>query len=361
MIQKQIRLESLGEELRVLYVALTRAKEKLILTGTVKKIEDYQAVQAEAQDWQEEKLPYGMREGARCYWDWIFPALAGANEEFPVQILEMEHLITDQVTDREDRVRQRAAYETWDPQEVFDATIRKDLEEKFSYVYPYGYLQDIPAKVSVSELKKQGREEPEEETVYLYVEKEQEPIIPDFMKEEQEPLLQGAARGTVYHRILECLDYARVDSQQAIEQQIEELLQEEKISKEAAKVVRSSQISWFVRSAVGKRMKEASALGTLHREQQFVMSIDASERNPAWDQGEQILVQGIIDAFWEEADGLVLVDYKTDHVKEGQELIERYQRQMHYYSQALERAYGKKVKECYLYSFALGKAVAVEV
>ena len=108
-------------------------------------------------------------------------------------------------------------------------------------------------------------------------------------------------------------------------------------------------------------MKEAFVLGTLHREQQFVMSIDASERNPAWNQGEQILVQGIIDAFWEEADGLVLVDYKTDHVKEGQELIERYQRQMHYYSQALERAYGKKVKECYLYSFALGKAVAVEV
>ena len=156
VIQKQIRLESLGEELRVLYVALTRAKEKLILTGTVKKIEDYQAVQAEARDWQEEKLPYGMREGARCYWDWIFPALAGANEEFPVQILEMEHLITDQVTDREDRVRQRAAYETWDPQEVFDAKIRKDLEEKFSYVYPYGYLQEIPAKVSVSELKKQA-------------------------------------------------------------------------------------------------------------------------------------------------------------------------------------------------------------
>ena len=361
VIQKQIRLESLGEELRVLYVALTRAKEKLILTGTVKKIEDYQAVQAEARDWQEEKLPYGMREGARCYWDWIFPALAGENEEFPVQILEMEHLITDQVTDREDRVRQRVAYETWDPQEVFDATIRKDLEEKFSYVYPYEYLQEIPAKVSVSELKKQGREEPEEETVYLYAEKEQEPIIPDFMKEEQKPLLQGAARGTVYHRILECLDYARVDSQQAIEKQMEELLKEEKISKETAKVVRSSQISWFVRSAVGKRMKEAFVLGTLHREQQFVMSIDASERNPAWNQGEQILVQGIIDAFWEEADGLVLVDYKTDHVKEGQELIDRYQRQMHYYSQALERAYGKKVKECYLYSFALGKAVAVEV
>ena len=143
--------------------------------------------------------------------------------------------------------------------------------------------------------------------------------------------------------------------------QMDELLKEEKISKETAKVVRSSQISWFVRSAVGKRMKEAFVLGTLHREQQFVMSIDASERNPAWNQGEQILVQGIIDAFWEEADGLVLVDYKTDHVKEGQELIDRYQRQMHYYSQALERAYGKKVKECYLYSFALGKAVAVEV
>ena len=360
-VQRQIQLENLGEELRVLYVALTRAKEKLYLTGAVsrleKRVEGLELIKNE----EKMRLSYGKLVKARMYLDWIFPALAGANEEFPVQILEMEHLITDQVTDREDRVRQRAAYETWDPQEVFDATIRKDLEEKFSYVYPYGYLQEIPAKVSVSELKKQGREEPEEEIVYLYAEKEQEPIIPDFMKEEQEPLLQGAARGTAYHRILECLDYAKADSQQAIEQQIEELLKEEKISKETAKVVRSSQISWFVRSAVGKRMKEAFVLGTLHREQQFVMSIDASERNPAWNQGEQILVQGIIDAFWEEADGLVLVDYKTDHVKEGQELIDRYQRQMHYYSQALERAYGKKVKECYLYSFALGKAVAVEV
>ena len=150
-----------------------------------------------------------MREGARCYWDWIFPALAGENGEFPTEVLEMEHLITDQVTDREDRVRQRVVYETWDPQEVFDAKIRKDLEEKFSYVYPYGYLQEIPAKVSVSELKKQGREELEEETVYLYEEKEQEPIIPDFMKESREQLLQGTARGTAYHRILECLDYAK--------------------------------------------------------------------------------------------------------------------------------------------------------
>ncbi len=175
------------------------------------------------------------------------------------------------------------------------------------------------------------------------------------MKESREPLLQGAARGTAYHRILECLDYAKADSQQAIEQQIEELLQKEKISKEAAKVVRSSQISWFVRSAVGKRMKEAFVLGTLHREQQFVMSIDASERNPRVESGRADLVQGIIDAFWEEADAWCWWIINTDHVKEGQELIDRYQRQMHYYSQALERAYGKKVKECYLYSFALEK------
>ena len=109
-------------------------------------------------------------------------------------------------------------------------------------------------------------------------------------------------------------------------------------------------------------MKEASALGTLHREQQFVMSIDASERNPAWDQGEQILVQGIIDAFWEEADGLVLVDYKTDRIQPGkeQDLADRYRTQMAVYRQALQDNTGRPVIKTVLYSFSLGKEVELE-
>ena len=92
-----------------------------------------------------------------------------------------------------------------------------------------------------------------------------------------------------------------------------------------------------------------------------MLSISASERNPQWDSKQQILLQGIIDAYFEEEDGLVLVDYKTDYVEQGreQELIEKYRIQLLYYARALEQLRGKKVKEIYLYSFALGKALKI--
>ena len=108
-------------------------------------------------------------------------------------------------------------------------------------------------------------------------------------------------------------------------------------------------------------MARAQAAGRLVREQQFVMEIPASEKNPLWDTKEQILVQGVIDAFFEEADGLVLVDYKTDYVPKGQEelLLKKYQTQLDYYRKALGRITGKPVRETWIYSFGLGKALAV--
>ena len=93
------------------------------------------------------------------------------------------------------------------------------------------------------------------------------------------------------------------------------------------------------------------------------MSIPAQEQNSEWGTEAQILVQGIIDAFFEETDGLVLVDYKTDYVEKGQEqeLVKKYQKQLWYYARALERVWKKTVKEAYLYSFGAGKALPVDV
>lgn len=406
VMQKQIRLESLGEELRVLYVALTRAKEKLILTGTVEKLDKKLEKLYPLTGRSSRKLSYGMLESAQDYWGWILPALARhpafgelyerIGEHFPVELSRQQANTDDAdgLCERKDFCGQapfeirtvRAAqltgeelkrqisweqryreYSAWDPEKVYLEEVRSELEEKFSYQYPYEYLQEIPAKISVSELKRQEKgwkdTAPEmEEACKLLPQEPVVPLIPEFMKTEKEEL-KGAARGTAYHHVLESLDYGKTDSPTQILEQIQFMELSGKIDHETALTVREKQIYWFTSSHLGKRMKKAMEQKKLWREQQFVMSIPASWQQPGWGDEEQILVQGIIDAFFEEEDGLVLVDYKTDYVEKGreQELVEKYKRQLWYYARALERVRELPVKEAYIYSFAAGRALSVDI
>ena len=131
---------------------------------------------------------------------------------------------------------------------------------------------------------------------------------------------------------------------------------------EAAALVRGSDLAKLTASSLGKRMQRAAAAGKLYREKQFVIGIPAREMGE-WDSDERILIQGIIDAWFEEDDGLVLVDYKTDRVKEGGEniLLDRYQIQLFYYAKALAQITGKKVKEAVIYSLALQKEIPVPI
>ena len=175
--------------------------------------------------------------------------------------------------------------------------------------------------------------------------------------------VKGVARGTAYHKVMEELDYDNVDSEEAIRQQLLSLEHSGKLDHESASSVRVNQVAWFASSRLGKRMQAAWKRKKLWREQPFVMSVPACEHHPEWGDTEQILVQGIIDAFFEEDRGLVLVDYKTDYVEKGEEekLINRYQKQLWYYARALERVRNLPVKEAYIYSFRLGKALRVPV
>lgn len=378
IIQKQIRLESLGEELRVLYVALTRAKEKLIITGTLdglsEKLEAYQNILEQKQ----KRLPYGILEKAKDFWGWILPAMMRyfAMEEllstemeavqdfcdakkvpFRIRVCSAADLVFEEMSTQISRQQQYQRIASLDGTEIFDEKLRNDLIEKFSYYYPFEYLQEIPAKVSVSELKHQ---EMEDAKPLVLVEEDIVPIIPEFIRQEA-TVLKGAERGTAYHRVLELLDYSSVASVEQIQAGIEKMYAEKKIDESMKESVRASQIYWFTTSWIGKRMKWAWEDGRLWREQQFVMSISAGELDKNWGNEEQVLVQGIIDAFFEEPDGLVLVDYKTDRVQKGQEeeLVEKYRKQLWYYARVLERARGKKVKEVHIYSFALGKSIPV--
>lgn len=382
VIQKQIRLENLGEELRVLYVALTRAKEKLILTGTVDHL-DKRLDGLRGLVWQDEKqLSYAVREKARSYWDWILPSLArhpamkelfirldgyeGRTDyppaaEVPLQVrLWLPRELVEEEAGRQigGELRYRE-YRNWDTTKIYEKSLHETLEENFSYTYEYAYLQEIPAKISVSELKR-GALQPEEDASLLYPEEPVVPLIPAFMRQEEETV-KGAMRGTAYHSVLEKLDYGKVNSVEEIEAQVAQMVESGRLEPEMAASVRCSQIHWFANSYLGQRMAKAASRGQLWREQQFVMSIPANRKNPDWKGNEEILVQGIIDAFFAEGDGLVLVDYKTDYVTAGgeAELVSRYAAQIQYYKEALEKIRCKKVKAAYIYSFFLGKAINI--
>lgn len=190
-------------------------------------------------------------------------------------------------------------------------------------------------------------------------EEEENPIVPEFI--EKQEVYTGASRGTAYHRVMECIDYSRVSSVEEIKIQIKELLMQKKLKEKEAECVHPGDILAFATSSLGQRMKKASENRLLFREQPFVISREAGELNPDW-KGESVLVQGIMDAYFMEDGELILVDYKTDKVRKGEEhiLLERYRNQVLDYGEALSRAAGKPVKEAYIYSFGLGKEIEVE-
>ena len=259
------------------------------------------------------------------------------------------------------REMKKETLENWNPGRVFDSEIREEIERRFSFIYPYQYLEDLPVKVSVSELKKRSyhSEQDLEETVDYETEEEIQPIVPRFIEEKKEEGYTGALRGTAYHRVMECLDYGHAGSQEEIRSQLREWVDNKKMERKEAESVRVRDIWNFVESSLGQRMKAASEKKLLFREQPFVIARKASELEPEWQCEEDVLVQGIIDGYFIEDEEIVLVDYKTDFVKRGEEqkLIDRYRVQLEDYAQALERMTGRKVKERYIYSFTLGKEI----
>ncbi len=367
VIQKEEALDTLGEELRVLYVALTRAKEKLILTGTIsnleKKFESYGMVK----DQEKEELSFGRLSKAVSYWDWILPALTRLKPETPVIVktLSFEDIVREEVEEETAGRITKAALEQWDTDKIYDENVRKMLSEQFGYRYTYTDSRAQKLKFTVSELKKrihflETMEDGEQEEMYgevLYEEPEVVPLIPRFLQEESE--LSGASRGTAYHRILELLDFRKEYTEEILAEDIRIFQEEGKVSDEMAACISLQDIMGFLDCRSGRRMRECARRGKLKKEQPFVMGVDAREIYPKEQEGEEILVQGIIDVYFEEPDGLVVLDYKTDHVRKAEELTEKYHAQLDYYSKALEQMTGKRVKEKVIYSFTLKEEIVL--
>lgn len=374
MIQNETRLENLGEELRVLYVALTRAKEKLILTGTLKSVEEKRKQYDRIRSQTGRPLAFGLLQKAASYLDFLVPALMrleqdhakGAYPPIQVEVLTEEEILMESVIEEERRQIRREDIEAIDPDNVYDSKVHDHLRESWLFRYPYEEQSHWSRKFSVSELKRAAYEpQTEEESgTRLYEkplhEKSDEEIVPKFRRSQDETDISGAARGTAYHRILELLDYSCSYTRETLKAAIQRFVEDAKIDSVSVQSVNPDDLWHFLQSDCASRMQKAALSGKLRKEQPFVLGVEAGRVYPEADpegKEELLIVQGMIDLFFEEDGEIVLLDYKTDWVHNEEELVKRYQIQLDYYQEALEKSLGKRVKERLIYSFALGREI----
>lgn len=368
VIQEEMIRENLGEELRVLYVALTRAKEKLIMTAVlpgageaaeqIKSMVQGRGKAGRICTSKSMPLPMYVLSGARRYLDWIMPLLPGLSGSVPMEFFVVGRREASEYAEIERRGESlaRDVLEHWDTGQVYHEALRDRLAGQLEYSYPYMQEGRLKLKFTVSELKKRAYLQ-DDDSEELYAEPEVVPLIPSFIKEENK--LTGASRGSAYHKLLEILDFSKKYDEASLIQEINQFLQEGKLSADMAECIQARDILKFLHSPSGTRMHLAAVKGLLGKEQPFVLGVDAKEIYVEENLNEMILVQGIIDAYFEEDGELTVLDYKTDKVRFASELKEKYHAQLDYYAQAMEQLTGKKVKEKIIYSFTLEEEIYV--
>ena len=379
ILSAKMKEDNLAEELRVLYVALTRAREKLILTAVLDKADEKWEL---SQMTGQEQLTYLDFCGAGSYMDFLLPILPKTG--IAVKTLRVEDLAAEEIReqlrmgDRREQLCLVACGEAplpGEPEENERKLIR--LRERFAYQYPHPGLQKLYTKTTVSELKIAAMAEKDEAAFHTFEEKEVVPYIPGFRREQEK--VSGAVRGSAFHRVMELLDFTyvfiesgqfekcpgdyetyrkRLDAER-LKKRLEEFLQRETVSlhltEEYAKAVSLPKILNFLEQELAYRMWRAQEQGLLYREQPFVLGIDAKRLDPDLPEGEKVLIQGIIDVFFIEDGEIVLLDYKTDVIDSLEALWNRYNVQIQYYEEALTKLMQMHVKERILYSFYLEK------
>ena len=363
VLKRRLELEALGEELRILYVAMTRAKEKLIMTGTDKALVD------KWEKWSDVprihgQIPYSILASASSCLDWLLMARQAVPEScLTARQMNVGDLIGREVSRQAERGMVREALLGMDTEKIYDPETEQRLRTAAEYVYPYQDDTRLFAMVSVTELKKQSQLGRSEDTLGTGREDREGQVLKELLAIPQEPS-QSARRGTAYHTALEHLPLGEVKSLGDTRAALESIHREGFLDDEAYGLVDPEPVWKFADSPLGRRMAAARTKGCLYREQQFMIGIPARELGRG-DSEELVLIQGIIDAYLEEEDGLVVIDYKTDRVPPGAPkkgaamLADRYRVQLDYYEKALNQLTGKPVKERIIYSLALGMSIAV--
>jgi ATP-dependent helicase/nuclease subunit A len=376
-IKKKIKLETLSEEMRILYVAFTRAKEKLIITGATSDVDKWinKSISAASLD-EKTIIPSEVIKG-KSYLDWIGMAICKHRDgkllrdkvesdhiniiddlsTWKTKIWSKTDLIVDKNSELVDKIEEKELFITSNNQ-----TVGKEIEDRLGYKYKFKELTNIKSNFSVSDLKKKNYEDEDlHDTKELYSERIQ--IKPKFMQEQKG--LTSAEKGTAMHFVMQRIDFKRVDSIDKIKEQLNELVDNELLSMEEYKCINTKKIFNFFNSNLGKRLLKSYNEGNeVYKELPFYTEISVHEVDkelPEDMKDEMVRLQGVIDCFFYEGEDIVLLDYKTDYIEEGNEseAVEKYRIQLKYYKEALQKITGRMVNECYLYLFYLDKEILI--
>lgn len=366
VIQDKMHQDTLEEELRILYVAMTRAQRRLILTGVTgdsmfKKHEKNQLSQAE-------KLAAGS------FMDWMIPIL----DQVPqychmVQLHDLDAWM-EEMSEESEGENVTDLLTEWPVTEDISP-----VEKAFEREYPYQDAVSRKRKYSVSELKKIAMKNlPGEETVHApeveggREKSEEEVPVPSFIKEKKEEV-SSAAKGTMVHKMMELLSFGEIQTKKELYDAMTGIEKQYQMDEMMSMAYVYRGVEGFLFSEEGKQIRQLDREHKLKKELPFTIGLPVAfieetehrSHTRVTDQNgeEMVVVQGVIDLCAELEDGLWLLDYKTDRIRPGEEhmLLDRYQKQMLYYKTALEMITGKTVKCCQIYSFALQAFVTVDL
>ncbi|MBN4050972.1 MAG: helicase-exonuclease AddAB subunit AddA [Alkaliphilus sp.] len=365
--KEKIKIESLSEEMRILYVALTRAKNKLILIGCIRDIPK------QTQKWSMKLNAYGLVSSRSCL-DWILSVLIKHKDatklreleeceidevnqlidesRWKIQIIYREDIVSEEKQQQDKKEEMKEILNNFNEEDCSAESLESiKIQNQLNWKYKHEEAKTIPSKLSVSELKSMGESEIERLNYKI------PSLVKMFNLTEGKKKFTGAEKGTIIHFALQHLDIHKAENLEQIDQQLENMLKKELLTKEEINVVDTKMLLNFLESDLGSRMKKAEKV---YREIPFNIVKKASEViSGAKNCNDELLIQGVIDCYYVEAGELVLIDYKTDYVGKGQEdkIVENYKMQIDFYAEALQRITKKKVKEKYLYLLSVNRAI----
>lgn len=344
--------EAISEEMRILYVALTRAKEKLIIVGRQKdvnkKMSEKQKLLEIYSTIDDNKINPYLLQKYKTYLDWLEliylkEGVANTKNLFTVNINKREKTsvkIENEVEDISEKIIEESNKNN-DEQE------KEKIKEILNWQYKHQSIEGIPTKTSVSKLKEEREQE-------IQITQE-----PKFINEEAKTKLTGAQKGTLIHLCLQKMRETEEYNLEKITELIEGLKDKEIITEIEAQNIDKEKLLEYTNSQLWTELKQAKEI---HKEHPFYINIKASRiyNQINKEDDENILVQGVIDLFFiDKDDNLILVDYKTDYVQHENELVEKYKGQLDLYKEALEQSLDKKVDRMCIYSVYLNKLIEI--
>ncbi|KYC66650.1 helicase-exonuclease AddAB subunit AddA [Heyndrickxia coagulans] len=379
--KRKKKLEMLAEEMRVLYVALTRAKEKLYLVGTVKNLGKRLEKWGKTRRQEGWLMPDHLRAAAGTYLDWIMPSLSRHADgtalfgdagrvvlddpsKWQIAVLPKEQFADMPEPEQEGEADWQHQVKAGLPVAA-ESAYKAQVFGRLSFRYRNEPATFRRAKQSVSELKRM-HEEHDETNDTRFIPNAEKHIFdrPRFM---QEKSTTPAERGTAMHMVMQHIPFDAPPTYASVEALVEKMVKQELLTEEQADAIAAEQLVRFFETDIGRRVLAA---GRVMREMPFSLSVPAAEiyRDPSLAE-EHVLIQGIFDCVAEEKDGLVLLDFKTDNIhgrfkcgfEEAEPVLrKRYEVQLALYSRALETILKKKVKEQYLYFFDGGHLLQIQ-